>query len=50
VRHAPPAIGEHSREVLQGFGLTPQEIEQLVAQGAVIDNPARERASAGEGS
>lgn len=50
VRHAPPAIGEHSREVLQGFGLTPQEIEQLIAQGAVIDNPARERASAGEGS
>jgi hypothetical protein len=34
--------------VLQGFGLTPQEIEQLVAQGAVIDNPARERTSAGE--
>jgi crotonobetainyl-CoA:carnitine CoA-transferase CaiB-like acyl-CoA transferase len=35
VRRGPPAIGEHSREVLAAFGLTAAEIDQLVAGGAV---------------
>jgi len=48
VHHAPPGIGEHSRDVLQSYGLTPEEIGQLIAHGAVIDHPARERASAGD--
>ncbi len=34
--HAPaPALGEHTREVLAGAGLTEQEIESLLASGAV---------------
>ena len=35
VRHGPPAIGEHSREVLAEFGLSADEIATLVAAGAV---------------
>jgi crotonobetainyl-CoA:carnitine CoA-transferase CaiB-like acyl-CoA transferase len=35
VRRGPPAIGEHSREVLASFGLAADEIEQLLAGGAV---------------
>jgi crotonobetainyl-CoA:carnitine CoA-transferase CaiB-like acyl-CoA transferase len=32
-RHA-PALGEHTREILSGAGLTEKEIEQLLASGA----------------
>ncbi|MCJ2072199.1 CoA transferase [Methylobacterium sp. J-030] len=32
----PPAIGEHSRGVLMRFGLSPAEIDELVAAGIVI--------------
>jgi crotonobetainyl-CoA:carnitine CoA-transferase CaiB-like acyl-CoA transferase len=35
VRRGPPAIGEHSREVLAAFGLAPAEIAALVDSGAV---------------
>jgi crotonobetainyl-CoA:carnitine CoA-transferase CaiB-like acyl-CoA transferase len=35
VRRGPPAIGEHTREVLAGFGLAPKEIDALLAGGAV---------------
>jgi crotonobetainyl-CoA:carnitine CoA-transferase CaiB-like acyl-CoA transferase len=35
VRRGPPAVGEHSREVLAAFGLVPAEIDALVAGGAV---------------
>ena len=35
VRRGPPAIGEHSREVLAELGLAPQEIDALLASGAV---------------
>jgi crotonobetainyl-CoA:carnitine CoA-transferase CaiB-like acyl-CoA transferase len=35
VRHGPPGIGEHSRQVLADFGLPAAEIEALVAAGAV---------------
>ncbi len=31
----PPMIGEHSREVLAGFGFAPQEIDALFSSGAV---------------
>jgi len=47
VHHAPPSIGQHSREVLEGFGLTSEEIERLITGGAVIDNSARDRATEG---
>ncbi|HEX2545800.1 MAG TPA: CoA transferase [Ramlibacter sp.] len=35
VRHGPPAIGEHSREVLAELGVAADEIETLIAAGAV---------------
>ena len=35
VRHGPPAIGEHSGEILAGLGLGVAEIEALLASGAV---------------
>ncbi len=35
VRRGPPAVGEHSCEVLAEFGLSPQEIEALLKTGAV---------------
>jgi crotonobetainyl-CoA:carnitine CoA-transferase CaiB-like acyl-CoA transferase len=35
VRHGPPAVGEHSREILAGLGLAPAEIDALIASGAV---------------
>jgi alpha-methylacyl-CoA racemase len=42
--HAPaPALGEHTREVLAGVGLTEEEIESLLASGAAAgpaDSPA----------
>lgn len=36
VRHGPPAIGEHSLEILAGLGLAAAEIDALIASGAVI--------------
>ena len=38
VHHPPPMVGEHSREVLAGFGFAVAEIDALVASGAVIQN------------
>jgi crotonobetainyl-CoA:carnitine CoA-transferase CaiB-like acyl-CoA transferase len=35
VRRGPPAIGEHSREILSDLGLAAAEIDALVASGAV---------------
>jgi crotonobetainyl-CoA:carnitine CoA-transferase CaiB-like acyl-CoA transferase len=35
VRRGPPAIGEHSREILRDLGFGPAEIDALVASGAV---------------
>ena len=35
VHRGPPAVGEHSREVLAAFGLAPAEIDALLAAGAV---------------
>ena len=42
VRRGPPAVGEHSCEVLAEFGLSPQEIDALLKAGAVKQrgNPA----------
>jgi crotonobetainyl-CoA:carnitine CoA-transferase CaiB-like acyl-CoA transferase len=34
-RRAPPLLGEHTREVLDEFGLTPQKQAELKAQGAL---------------
>jgi crotonobetainyl-CoA:carnitine CoA-transferase CaiB-like acyl-CoA transferase len=36
VRYGPPALGEHSCEVLAEFGLSQTEIDALLACGAVI--------------
>jgi crotonobetainyl-CoA:carnitine CoA-transferase CaiB-like acyl-CoA transferase len=47
VRHAPPSVGQHSREILEGFGLTPHEVGQLIDSGAVINHPAHDRAAKG---
>ena len=42
-RRGAPLLGEHTREVLAEHGFAPQEIDQLVAEGAVIaaDIPPR---------
>lgn len=37
VRGHPPLLGEHSRSVLEGFGLGSGEIEALVVSGAVME-------------
>ena len=34
-RHPPPAVGAHGREVLEELGLSPSEIDALVAAGVV---------------
>ena len=36
VHRGPPAIGEHTREILAGFGLGQTEIDALLASGAVV--------------
>ncbi len=36
VHRGPPAVGEHSREVLAEFGLSGPEIEALITSGAVV--------------
>jgi hypothetical protein len=38
VRYGPPTLGEHSCVVLLEYGLTQQEIDALLACGAVIQN------------
>jgi len=38
VHQPPPMIGEHSREILAGFGFAAAEVDALVACGAVIQN------------
>lgn len=41
VRRPPPRLGEHSREVLSGLGLTAAEITGLVERGVVREAPQR---------
>ena len=36
VRYGPPALGEHSREVLEEYGLTTEQIDSLLSNGAVV--------------
>lgn len=35
LRHAPPALGQHTTEVLQQLGLSPEQMAELRAQGVV---------------
>lgn len=35
IRHTPPQLGEHSRELLQGLGYDAARIDELVSSGAV---------------
>jgi formyl-CoA transferase len=32
----PPAMGEHTREVLSSLGLTTEEIEKMIDRGAAV--------------
>jgi len=36
VRHQPPHVGENSREILAGLGYAAQEIDNLIANRAVV--------------
>ena len=40
VHRGPPGLGEHTTEILAEFGLTREEIDALVATGAVRQRPA----------
>ena len=42
VRRGPPAIGEHSREILAAFGFADAEIDALIAAGAVIQHTGKQ--------
>jgi crotonobetainyl-CoA:carnitine CoA-transferase CaiB-like acyl-CoA transferase len=35
LRHNPPSIGQHSRQVLQALGYSEQEVQSLIEQGAI---------------
>ena len=35
VRWAPPVLGQHSREILSGFGISESEADRLIAAGIV---------------
>ena len=37
IRHYPPRLGEHGAEILSEAGLSADEIETLIAEGALID-------------
>ena len=42
LRLGPPRIGQHSREALTEAGLSPSEIDQLAAIGAIrLEEPAQ---------
>ena len=47
-RHPVPDAGEHTREVLAGFGLSPERIEALLGSGAVFE-PAAARSHLRDG-
>lgn len=36
IEENPPDLGEHSRSVLEGYGLSDEEIEELVSEGIVV--------------
>ncbi len=38
VRSAPPLFGQHTREVLEGYGMTPEAIEQLLENKVVFQS------------
>jgi crotonobetainyl-CoA:carnitine CoA-transferase CaiB-like acyl-CoA transferase len=38
LRRDPPGVGEHSREVLEASGFSPEEIERFVAEGIVASS------------
>ena len=40
VRWAPPALGQHTREVLSGYGISEPEADQLIATGIVMQAAA----------
>lgn len=46
IRSLPAALGEHSVEVLREAGYSPQEIERMLADGAVVASGERTRSAA----
>lgn len=38
IRHLPPKYGQHTRELLQEFGFSAADIEQLLASGVVLES------------
>tara|TARA_R110002020_G_scaffold34066_26_gene103772 strand:+ start:40951 stop:41298 length:348 start_codon:yes stop_codon:yes gene_type:complete len=38
IRHPAPALGEHTRSVLEAAGFSPDEIDRLTAEGAIGDH------------
>ncbi len=50
VSRPPPALGEHSREVLVSFGFDHGEIDRLIAAGVVAERPGADRLAQGSSS
>jgi crotonobetainyl-CoA:carnitine CoA-transferase CaiB-like acyl-CoA transferase len=38
VRSAPPLFGQHTREVLEGYGMTPEKIDELLEKKVVFQS------------
>jgi crotonobetainyl-CoA:carnitine CoA-transferase CaiB-like acyl-CoA transferase len=38
VRSAPPLFGQHTREVLEGYGITPEKIDELLEKKVVFQS------------
>ncbi|MCT9809263.1 CoA transferase [Acidovorax sp. Be4] len=36
IRHNPPALGEHTRQLLESLGYSPDEVQSMEANGAVV--------------
>jgi crotonobetainyl-CoA:carnitine CoA-transferase CaiB-like acyl-CoA transferase len=45
IRHYPPRLGEHGTEILREAGFSDDEIETLVAEGALIENDAADKSA-----
>ena len=41
IQRPPPTLGEHSREILEEFGFSDEEVARLVSAGAVAQGEAK---------
>jgi len=46
IRRPAPLVGQHSREILEEFGFSPTEVEELMASGVTAQSPDRGTSSA----